>query len=63
MDFGMTIVIDSLKWLGQEPNSKYALAMKTMFFKHDLFLMIHLRCLHNTLSGPEADELQQLIIA
>jgi len=58
----MTIVNEILKWLGQYPNSKQALAIEMIFFKYTLFLMIHLRWLHHNLSSPGEEESQQLMI-
>ena len=34
----------------------------TMFFKHVLSLIMHLRCLYDNLSGPGTDKLLQLVI-
>jgi len=63
LGFGITMVIEFLKWLGQYLILIYVLAMVTMFFKHILSLMTRLRCSHDNLSGPEADELLHLTIA
>ena len=38
----MTIVVDFLKWLGQCPNSRQALVMETIDFRHNLSLIIYL---------------------
>ena len=59
----MTIVNDILKWLGQYPSSKHALAIQITFLKHALTLMICLRWPHNNLSDLEDKESQQLPIA
>ena len=61
--FGIMIVIEFLKWLGQYPVSKHTLVIAMIFFKHALFLIIHLRQLHKSLSGPGADVLLHLTIA
>ena len=55
--FGMIMVIDVLKWTGQWSSSKQVLAILMIPFKYDLSLRIHLRCLYESLSGPEADKL------
>ena len=59
----MTIVVDFLKWLNQCPNSRQALAMETMDFKHNLSLIMRLIWLYDSLSGLGTDELLQLTIA
>ena len=63
LGFGITIVVKFLKWLGQYPISKHALAIAMMFFKHILSLMMCLRYPHKSLSGPGADMLLHLTIA
>ena len=63
LGFGIIMVIDVLKWVGQCSISRQAFAMLTMFFKHDLSLMICLRCLYSSLSGLGIDELLYLLIA
>ena len=63
LGFEITIVIEFLKWLGQYPISKHALAIAMMFFKHILSLMMHLRYPHKSLSGPDVDVLLYLTIA
>lgn len=60
--FGITMVIDILKWAGQWPSSKQALAILMIPFKHNLFLRICLRCLHESLFRPGADELLHFAI-
>ena len=60
LDFGIMIVVDFLKWLGQYPISIYVLAIAMIFSKHFLFLMILLRCFYNSLSRPGTDELLHL---
>ena len=63
LGFGITIVIKFLKWLGQYPISKHALAIAIMFFKYVLSLIMCLRCPHESLSGPGANVLLHLTIA
>ena len=60
LGFGITIVIEFLKWLGQYPILIQVLAMAMMFSRHILSLTIHLRYSHNNLSGLRADELLHL---
>jgi len=60
--FGITIVVEILKWKGQKPKSKYEFTILTKFFKHVLSLSICLRWLHEILSGPGAEELLHLAI-
>ena len=55
--FGMTMVVNILKWAGQWPSSIQALAILMIPFKYDLFLRIHLKWLYKSLSRPGADEL------
>ena len=57
LGFGMTIVVEFLKWLGQYSILIYALVMAMMFFKQVLSLTTYLRCPHNNLLGLGADEL------
>jgi len=47
LGFGITIVIEFLKWLGQCPKSKHALAMVMILLKHVLSLIILLRYPHD----------------
>jgi len=63
LGFGITIVIEFLKWLGQYPILKHVLAIAMMFFKHVLSLMMCLKCSHESLSGPGTDMLLHLTIA
>ena len=63
LGFGIMIVIEFLKWLGQYPISKHTLAIVMMFFKHVLFLIIHLRYSHESLLGLGTDMLLHLTIA
>ena len=63
LGFGITIVVDFLKWLDQYPISKHALAITIMFFKHVLSLIMYLRCSYESLSGPDTDMLLHLTIA
>ena len=62
LGFEIMINIEILKWEGQWPNSKHASAMLMIFFRHNLSLTIILRCYHDNLSGPGADELLYLMI-
>ena len=62
LGFGITMVIEFLKWLGQYPISIHALAMVMMFFKHVLSLTTRLRFPHDNLLGPGADKLLHLTI-
>ena len=62
LGFRIIMVIDVLKWVSQCPISRQAFAMLTMFFKHNLSLIICLRCLYPILSGPGVDELLHLSI-
>ena len=43
-------------------HKKYALAMLMILFRHLLFLMIHFRCLYNSLSSPGVDKLLNLVM-
>jgi len=56
------IVVEVLKWKGQWPNSKHALAMLVIPFKYILSFIMLLRCLYESLSEPEANELLHLVI-
>jgi len=62
LGFGITIVVEFLKWLGRCSKSKHALAMAIMLLKHVLSLMMLLRCHYESLSGLGADELLHLTI-
>jgi len=62
LGFGMTIVIDVLKYKGYLPSSKHTLAMLIILFRHLLFLIIYFRYFHNSLSGPGVDKLLYLAI-
>ena len=63
LGFGITIVIEFLKWLGQYPISIQALAMAIMFPRHILSLTTCLRCLYDNLFGLGADKLLHLTMA
>jgi len=58
----MKMNIEVLKCKDQWPNSKHVLAMLIILFRHNLFLMILLRCLYDNLSKPEVNELLHLAI-
>ena len=60
LGFGMMIVIEILKWEGQWPSSKYALAMLMIPFRHTLSLMMFLRCFYESLLGSGVDKLLHL---
>jgi len=62
LSLGMTMNIEVLKCKDQWPNSKHILAMLIIFFRHNLFLMILLRCLYDNLSKPGVNELLHLAI-
>ena len=62
LGFGMMIVVEDLKWVGQHLTSMYVFAILIIFPKYNLSLRIHLRCLHDSLSGPRTDELLHLAI-
>ena len=53
----MITIVDILKWEGQWLRLIQVLVMSMSLEEHSLFLMIILICLHDNLSGPEADEL------
>ena len=36
LGFGITIIVDVLKWDGQKPRSKHTLAILMILFKHSL---------------------------
>ena len=55
--FGLTTVVDILKWAGQWPSLKQVLPILMIPFKHYLFLKIYLRYLYESLSRPGANEL------
>jgi len=63
LGFGMMIVVKNLKWVGQYPTLIHVFAILMIFPKHNLFLRIYLRYLHNSLSEPRANELLHLAIA
>ena len=62
LGFGITIVVEILKWEDQKPKSKHKFAMLTKFHKYILSLSMCLRWLHKSLSGPGAEELLHLAI-
>jgi len=63
LDFGITIVIKLLKWLGQYLTLKHIFAIEMMFFKQSLSFIMCLRCLHESLSGLGANVLLHLTMA
>ena len=62
LGFGIIMVVNILKWVGQYQISRQAFVMLTMFFTHNLSLMICLRCLHPSLLEPDVDKLLYLSI-
>ena len=62
LGFGIIMDMDILKWDSQWPNLKHSLAILIIFFRHESFLTIHLRCLQDILLKSEVDELLYLII-
>jgi len=62
---GLEIIIDAnvLKWYGQWPSLMHTLAILIRFLRHTTPLMIILRCLQDSLSSPEIDELLYFNIA
>jgi len=62
LGFRMTIVIDVLKWEDHWSSSKHVLVMSIVLFRHLLFLTIHFRYLHDSLSSLGVDELLHLAI-
>ena len=63
LGFGITTIIDVLKWDSQKPRSRHALAILIILFKHSLFWSMCLRWLHDNLSGLGIDKLLHLAIA
>ena len=59
----MITVVDVLKWNGQCPKLIHTLAMSMSLLMHLSYHMICLMWLHDSLSGPEADELLHLPMA
>ena len=59
---GMTIVVDTLKYLGQWPNSMQELAMLMILERQSSFAMIIFKWRHVNLSGPGEDEFLHLLI-
>ena len=62
LGFGMIIVVEVLKWKGQWPNSKHALAMLMIPFRYILSFIMLLRCFYESLSGLETNKLLHLVI-
>ena len=62
LGLGMIIEVETLKCEDQWSNSKYASAILMIFFRHMLFLTIHLKCLYISLSGPGDNKLLHLLI-
>jgi len=60
LGFGITMVVELLKWLGQYPTSKHAFAIAMMFFKQSLSFIMHLKCLYGSLLEQGADILLHL---
>ena len=58
----MIIDNDILKCKGQWPKLMHALAMLMKFLRHDVSLIIILRCFQDNLSGPGVDKLLHLVI-
>ena len=62
LGLGMMIEVETLKCKGQWSNSKHVSAILMIFFRHMLFLTIHLRYLHISLFGPKNNKLLHLLI-
>jgi len=62
LGFGIIMDMDILKWDSQWPNLKHSLAVLIIFFRHESFLTIHLRCLQDSLLESGVDELLYLVI-
>jgi len=60
LGLGMITVDDNLEWFGQYPKLMHALAILMTLVIQTSSLRMDLGCLHNSLSGPEVDELLQL---
>ena len=60
---GMTIVVDTLNYLGQWPNSMQELAMLMILERQSSFAIIIFKWCHINLSGPSEDEFLHLLIA
>jgi len=57
LSFGMMMDDEFLKCEGQYSNSKHVSVILMIFFRYTESLMMILRCLHDSLLGPEVDEL------
>ena len=62
-DLGMTIVVDTLKYLGQWPNLMQELAMLMILERQSSFAIMIFKWHHVNLSGPSEDESLHLLIA
>ena len=60
--FGMTIIVDVLKWENQWLNSRQVLVILMMPFKYVLSLIMLLRCLYESLSRSGVNVLLHLVI-
>ena len=63
LGLGITTVDDFLKWLSQYPRLIQVLAILMMLLRHSSYLRMVLRWFHDSLSGPDVEELLQLSIA
>ena len=62
LGLGMMIVDEDLKCNSHDSNSKYILVILMIFSRHTSSLMIHLRWLYESLSGPGVNELLHLVM-
>jgi len=60
LSLGMMMDVDILKCDGQCPKLIHVLAIFMMLLRYDKFLTISLKCLQDSLSGPEVESLLQL---
>ena len=60
---GMTIVVDTLKYFGQWPNSMQVSAMLIILDRQSSFVIMIFQWCHISLSGPGEDESLYLLIA
>ena len=61
--FGMTTMVDTLKYLGQCPRLMQASAILMILERQASFLTMVFQCCHVSLSGPGEDESAHLLIA
>ena len=60
LGLGMITMDDILKWFGQYSKSMQALVILMTLVIQSSFFMMDLRCLHDSLSSPDVNELLQL---